>query len=60
MARKIYLRGATGVGMFNRIYGGAKNRGTKPSHFAKASGSVTRSILKQLKKIGVLEKNSDG
>jgi small subunit ribosomal protein S19e len=60
MARKIYLRPAVGVGSFRKIYGGAKNNGTKPSHFALSSGSVARHILKQLEAIKIVEKDSRG
>ena len=60
MARKIYLRGGLGVGMFRRIYGGSKNNGTKPSHFAKSSGGVARAVLRELERIKVVEKDPKG
>lgn len=60
MARKIYLRGGIGVGMFRRIYGGRQNNGTKPSHFAKSSGAVARAILHELERIRVVEKDPKG
>jgi hypothetical protein len=60
VARKIYLRGGNGVGSLTKVYGGAKNNGTKPSHFTRASGSVIRAALKQLEKIQVVEKDPKG
>lgn len=60
IARKVYIRGATGVGSFQRIYGGRKNNGVCPSHFAKSSGAVARHCLQQLEKLKILEKNDKG
>lgn len=60
LARKLYLRGGVGVGAFKKIYGGQYNRGTRPSHFQTASGSVIRSVLKQLEKLNVIEKDPKG
>ena len=60
IARKVYLRQGTGVGAFRKVYGGSKNRGTKMSHFQKASGGLIRSILINLEKMGVVEKCGDG
>jgi len=60
MARKIYLRGGTGVGAFKKIYGGKNRNGTKPGHFAKSSGQIARTILKQLEHMKVIEKDPNG
>jgi len=60
MARKIYLRGGLGVGAFRKIYGGNKDRGVAPSHFAKSSGAVARSVLRELERIKVIEKDPKG
>jgi len=61
MARKIYLRGGhVGVGAFRKIYGGRQNRGSRPSHYVKAAGGVSRYILKELEKLKVLEKDPKG
>ena len=48
MARKIYLRGGTGIGAFTKIYGGSQNNGSRPSHFVRASRGLHRHILMQL------------
>jgi len=60
LARKVYLRGGIGVGSFRKIYGGAKDRGSKPSHFATASGQVIRTALKVLQKLNVVTVDSKG
>jgi len=60
IARKVYLRGGIGVGKLRQLYGGRQNNGTRPSHRCRASGAVPRSILQQLEKIKVLEKDTKG
>nr|GMC57035.1 40S ribosomal protein S19-3 [Ipomoea batatas] len=59
MARKIYLRGL-GVGAFRRIYGGSKRNGSKPPHFCRSSGAVSRNILQQLQKMNIIEVDPRG
>lgn len=58
IARKIYLRGGTGVGALRVVYGGNIRRGPRPSRFQKASSSIIRHIIIQLESIGVVEKNT--
>ena len=60
MARKLYVSGNMGVGAFRKNYGGAKNDGVCRFHHAIGSGSVARSILKQLESVGVVEKGPKG
>nr|GMC67349.1 40S ribosomal protein S19-3 [Ipomoea batatas] len=60
MARKIYLRGGLGVGAFRRIYGGSKRNGSKPPHFCRSSGAVSRNILQQLQKMNIIEVDPRG
>uniref|UniRef100_A0A6T6M2D6 Uncharacterized protein n=1 Tax=Rhodosorus marinus TaxID=101924 RepID=A0A6T6M2D6_9RHOD len=60
LARKVYLRQGTGVGAYRKVYGGSKSNGTRPSHFRKASGGVIRAGLKQLEKLGIIEKHPNG
>ena len=60
MARKLYLRGGVGVGAFRKIYGGAGNSGSKPSHFEPCAGGVIRHCLKQLAELKVIEKHPSG
>jgi len=60
IARKLYLRGGTGVGAFRKIYGGADRRGVKPSHFTLGSGAVIRSVLHQLEKLNLVTKDTKG
>lgn len=59
-ARHIYLRKQVGVGALNKLYGGAINRGGRPSKHADASGSVNRRVLQALEKLGVLEISPKG
>jgi small subunit ribosomal protein S19e len=53
--RKLYKAGRPlGVGRFRVIYGGRKNRGSRPEHFVRAGGSIPRTILKQLENAGLV------
>eukprot|EP00965_Chrysotila_dentata_P132669 4386953-Pleurochrysis_carterae.AAC.1 len=60
IARRVYIRGGTGVGAFKKIFGGRKSRGTRHEIFAKGSGSVARHILKQLEVLKIIEKVPSG
>ncbi|KAG0500742.1 hypothetical protein HPP92_000814 [Vanilla planifolia] len=60
MARKIYLRQGIGVGRFQRIYGGRKRNGSRPTHFCKSSGAIARHILQQLQKMNIIEPDEKG
>lgn len=39
---------------------GPKDRGTKPSHFARGSGNVARKCLQQLEALKIVESHEDG
>ena len=56
--RKIYTLGPIGTSKLRTKYGGRKNRGHKPEHFYKGSGSIIRKILQQLEAAGFVEKAS--
>lgn len=60
VARHIYLRKDIGVGKLNKLYGGAINRGFRPSHHKNASGSINRRVLQSLEKLGLLEQGPNG
>eukprot|EP01090_Pellita_catalonica_P009141 TRINITY_DN201_c0_g1_i2.p1 TRINITY_DN201_c0_g1~~TRINITY_DN201_c0_g1_i2.p1 ORF type:complete len:153 (+),score=29.71 TRINITY_DN201_c0_g1_i2:106-564(+) len=60
IARKLYIRSGLGIGALRRQYGGIKNNGVAPSHFAKAAGGVIRACLQQLEAIKVIEKCPNG
>lgn len=60
LLRKIYLKGPIGVSRLRRIYGGRKNRGSKPERKWKAGGKIIRVALKQLEELGFVEKVLDG
>lgn len=53
--RKVYLNQSIGVSKLRKVYGGRKNRGHKPEHKKRASGSIIREILQQHEKAGFLK-----
>jgi small subunit ribosomal protein S19e len=53
--RKVYLGQKAGVSKLRKEYGGRKNRGHKPEHKYRASGSVIRKILQQHEKAGFVK-----
>ncbi len=46
--RKIYLKGPIGIQRLRAEYGGRKDRGVKPEHTRKGSGTIIRKALQQL------------
>ncbi|XP_067934965.1 small ribosomal subunit protein eS19-like [Watersipora subatra] len=60
IARHLYMRAPCGVGGFTKIYGGSKNRGTRPSLYCRGSGNVARKILQQLEGLKMVEQHEDG
>ena len=56
--RKVYMTGPVGVQRLRTVYGGRKNNGHQPSHFARAGGKVIRVMLQDLEKAGLIEKVS--
>eukprot|EP00343_Euplotes_focardii_P007628 CAMPEP_0205821326 /NCGR_PEP_ID=MMETSP0206-20130828/6714_1 /ASSEMBLY_ACC=CAM_ASM_000279 /TAXON_ID=36767 /ORGANISM="Euplotes focardii, Strain TN1" /LENGTH=162 /DNA_ID=CAMNT_0053116721 /DNA_START=46 /DNA_END=534 /DNA_ORIENTATION=+ len=59
IARKVYLRGGTGVGAFTKVYGGRFRRGARKNHFRKSCKGLLRHILQQLEEIDILSKRAD-
>ena len=59
IARKVYLRGGTGVGAFTKVYGGRYRRGARPNIFQKASKGIIRHILQQLAEIDYVGVKAD-
>lgn len=55
--KQIYRLGPMGVSKLRTRYGGKKNRGVKPGHFYKGSGSIIRKIVQQLEKEGFIKKD---
>jgi len=53
--RKISLLGITGVERLAAEYGGKRDRGSAPYHARVGSRSVTREIVQQLEKAGLVE-----
>merc|ERR1712146_229333 len=60
IARKVYVRGGLGVGGLKKIYGGPKNNGVRPTHFATSSGAIARHLMKELERLKVVEKDKNG
>lgn len=60
VARKIYVRGGVGIGYMRRVFGRHDREGPKPVHMGLCSGSVIRSVLKNLEKLGLVEKAANG
>ncbi|MCP1714845.1 small subunit ribosomal protein S19e [Methanocalculus alkaliphilus] len=58
--RRVYVDGPVGVERLRSVYGGAQNRGSRPSRFRKGSGSIARKIFQQLEAAGLLEKAAGG
>jgi len=59
MLRKLYMNGPIGVSRLRKEYGGRKRRGVKPAHFAKAGGNIIRTILQQLERAGLAQKDKN-
>jgi small subunit ribosomal protein S19e len=57
--RKLQVTGNLGVEKLRKEYGGRKNRGHKPEHKWKGSGSVIRKILQQLESAGFVTKSKN-
>jgi small subunit ribosomal protein S19e len=58
--RRIYRDGPVGVQRLRSVYGGSKNRGSKPNKFRKGSGAILRKVLQQLEAAGLVEKSKTG
>lgn len=54
--RRIYIDGPVGVQRLRTYFGGKRRRGHKPGHHRKAGGKITRLILQQLEKEGLITK----
>jgi small subunit ribosomal protein S19e len=60
MLRAIKIKGPIGTQKLRIKYGGRKNRGYRPEHFYKGSGSIIRKVLQQLEKAGLVVKGEKG
>ncbi len=58
--RAIKIKGPIGTQKLRIKYGGRKNRGYRPEHFYKGSGSIIRKVLQQLEKAGLVKKGEKG
>jgi small subunit ribosomal protein S19e len=55
LLRKVYLHGPVGIQRLRAEYGGRKDRGVKPEHSRKGSGTILRKALQQLEKANLVE-----
>ena len=53
--RKVYLKGPIGIQRLRAEYGGRKDRGVRPEHTRKGSGTIVRKALQQLKEAKLVE-----
>eukprot|EP00747_Dinoflagellata_sp_TGD_P161561 gnl/TRDRNA2_/TRDRNA2_178138_c0_seq1.p2 gnl/TRDRNA2_/TRDRNA2_178138_c0~~gnl/TRDRNA2_/TRDRNA2_178138_c0_seq1.p2 ORF type:complete len:160 (-),score=44.50 gnl/TRDRNA2_/TRDRNA2_178138_c0_seq1:63-542(-) len=60
MVRKIYIRGGSGVGAFQKVYGSQQRRGTMTNTRTGGSGKICRYILQQLEEMGLVEQDENG
>jgi len=58
--RKISKLGPIGTNKLKKKYGGKKNKGYKPEKRYDGSGNITRKILQQLEKAGLVEQTGKG
>lgn len=58
--RRIYRDGPVGVQRMRSVYGGKRDRGSRPNRFRKGSGAILRKIMQQLEKAGFVEKSKSG
>merc|ERR1712137_1477267 len=58
VARRVYLRGGSGVGAFTKVYGGAPHNTVNTPHFRKAKGCI-RHIMQQLQEVDIVAKRKD-
>jgi small subunit ribosomal protein S19e len=57
MMRKLYTKGPIGVSHLRKEYGGRKRMGVRPAHFRKAGGNIIRTLLKQMERAGLVQKD---
>jgi len=53
--RKVYLKGPIGIQRLRAEYGGRKDRGVRPEHTRKGSGTIVRKALQQLEEAKLVE-----
>jgi small subunit ribosomal protein S19e len=58
--RRVYVDGPVGVERMRSVYGGSKNRGSKPNKTVKGSGSVLRKAVQQLEAAGYVAQQKSG
>ena len=60
LLRRLYVTGKpVGVQRLRTKYGGTKEQGHRPGHFARGSGSIIRTIFQQLETAGLVKKSME-
>ncbi len=57
--RKVYLKGPIGIQRLRAEYGGRKDRGVRPEHARKGSGTIVRKALQQLEEAKLVESSGN-
>lgn len=60
IARRVYLRGGSGVGGLSDYFGGATKSGTRRTHHHASSRGIIRTIFRQLEAQQLLEAHPNG
>jgi small subunit ribosomal protein S19e len=60
LVRKIYVNGGQGIGNLRKKYGGKKRRGSKPAKKKNSGGKIIRLAFKELERLKIIEKDSEG
>ncbi len=57
--RKVYLKGPIGIQRLRAEYGGRKDRGVRPEHARKGSGTIVRKALQQLEEAKLVKSSGN-
>lgn len=59
LLRKIYINNPIGINRLRRKYSGNYKKSTRPYHFKKGGGAITRTLLHQLEEAGLTQINQN-
>ncbi len=57
--RKVYVKGPIGIQSLRAEYGGRKDRGVRPEHARKGSGTIIRKALQQLEEAKLVKSSGN-
>jgi len=58
-ARHLYMRSPSGIKSMQKIFGGRKRRGVRPSHFCRSSSNIARKVLQSLEQVKIVVKDGE-